>query len=236
MGQYYKPINLDKKQYVYSHDFGNGLKLMEHSWVGNQFVGVVEALIAEGGAWHGDRIVWAGDYADPEKGKTKRVPDWHQSEAQRAVWLAEGNKPKMITRKLNLFDLIDDDVDPAMKITPNKGKSHRYVINLDTKEFVDTKKIPLSDVWTDPKTGKEWPFQIHPLPILTCEGNGRGGGDLHKESPLVGIWARARVTVSNLLPKAHEGYKEIEFNLFEGEVPAKFSKPRTTKKRAKVTA
>ncbi len=66
MGQYYKPINLDKQQYVYSHDYGNGLKLMEHSWVGNGFVNVVEELIAEGGDWHGDRIVWAGDYADPE--------------------------------------------------------------------------------------------------------------------------------------------------------------------------
>jgi hypothetical protein len=234
MGQYYKPINLDKKQYVYSHDFGNGLKLMEHSWVGNQFVGIVEALIAEGGAWHGDRIVWSGDYADPEKGKTKRVPDWHQSDAQREADRAAGKKIKMITRKLNLFDLIDEDVKKEMKIKPCGGKSYRYVINTDTKEFVDTKKIPLSDVYTDNK-GKEWPFQIHPLPILTCEGNGRGGGDLHKESPLVGIWARARVTVSNLLPKAHEGYKEIEFNLYEGEKPAQFKKQPKPKK-AKVLA
>ena len=229
MGQYYKPINLDKKQYVYSHDFGNGLKLMEHSWVGNQFVGIVEALIAEGGAWCGDRIVWSGDYADPEKGKTKKVPAY-LTEAEREA----GVKPKMETRKLNLFDLIDEDVKPEMKIKPCGGKSYRYVINSDTKEFVDTKKIPLTDVYED-KNGKEWPFQIHPLPILTCEGNGRGGGDLHKESPLVGIWARARVTVSNLLPKAHEGYKEIEFNLYEGEKPAQFKKQPKPKK-AKVTA
>ena len=57
---------------------------------------------------------------------------------------------------------------------------------------------------------------MHPLPILTCEGNGRGGGDFHKGDDLVGKWARNRVTVANEVP---EGYSEIEFNLFEGEKP-----------------
>src|SRR5208283_4997626 len=75
MGQYYKPINIDKKQFVYSHDYGNGLKLMEHSYIGNEFVAIVENLIKKNvakdgtvltGDWYGDRIVWAGDYADSE--------------------------------------------------------------------------------------------------------------------------------------------------------------------------
>lgn len=66
MGQYYKPVSLEKLEYVYSHDYGNGLKLMEHSYIGNDFVAVVENLIKKGGAWHKDRIVWAGDYAEPE--------------------------------------------------------------------------------------------------------------------------------------------------------------------------
>jgi len=182
MGQYYKPVSVEKREHVYSHDFGNGLKLMEHSWIGNAFVGVVEDLIAEGGAWHGDRIVWAGDYADPEK-----------------------------NRKSNLWDLCKNQIKP--EVTKN---NYRYVLNLDTKEYVDTKKVPLSDVYIDEK-GKPWPFTIHPLPLLTCDGNGRGGGDFHKDDPLVGIWARNRVSVSKTKPK---GYTEIEFNLFEGQRPA----------------
>lgn len=186
MGQYYKPISIEKMQYVYSHDYGNGLKLMEHSWIGNDFVGVVEDLIAEGGAWHGDRIVWAGDYADEEKGS-----------------------------KNNLFGMVERD---KCKIKPvGTGAKYRYVLNIDTKEYVDTNKVPLSDVYVD-ETGKEWPYTMHPLPILTCEGNGRGGGDFHKSDPLVGKWARNRVSVSNTEPK---GYTEIEFNVYEGEVPAK---------------
>jgi hypothetical protein len=190
MGQYYKPINIDKKQFVYSHDYGNGLKLMEHSWLGNTFVGVVEDLIAEGGDWHGDRIVWAGDYADPEKG-----------------------------RQNNLFTIVDNDTKHKIGPKPT-GKKYRYVINDDTKEFVDTKKIPLSDVYYD-ENGKAWPYSIHPLPILTCEGNGRGGGDFHKGDDLVGKWARNRVTVATRKPK---GYTEIEFNLYEGLEPAVLKK------------
>jgi hypothetical protein len=219
MGQYFKPINIDKKQFAYSHDFGNGLKLMEHSWIGNNFVNFIEALIAEDGAWHGDRIVWAGDYADPEKGARKKT-------------YKDSYSGEMKSYKPNLFSLIDEDVNPEMKIKPC---GYRYVINTDTKEFVDTEKVPMSDIWEDEK-GKEFPVCIHPLPILTCEGNGRGGGDLHKEDPLIGKWARARVTVSNVLPKASEGYKEIKFDIYEGEKPAQFKRLKKSPKKAKVSA
>jgi hypothetical protein len=195
MGQYYKPINIDKKEFVYSHNYNNGLKLMEHSWIGNDFVGVIENLIAEGGDWHGDRIVWAGDYADPDKG-----------------------------RKNNLYSIIGDKEGNEIQPEVTKNK-YRYVLNMDTKEFVDTKKIPVSDVYTDDK-GKEWPFMIHPLPLLTCEGNGRGGGDFHKGDPLVGKWARNRISVSTKKPK---GYTEIEFNLFEGNEPVELKEKLTIK-------
>ena len=67
MGQYWKPVSVEKREHVYSHRYGNGLKLMEHSYINNGFVKAVESLIAKGGAWYGDRIVWAGDYAEPEK-------------------------------------------------------------------------------------------------------------------------------------------------------------------------
>lgn len=189
MGQYYKPVSVEKREHVYSHDYDNGLKLMEHSWIGNNFVGIVEDLIASGGAWNGDRIVWAGDYADEEK-----------------------------NRKSNLYGLCKTQISP--EATKNK---YRYVMNFDTLEYVDTKKIPMSDVWVDEK-GKAWPFTMHPLPILTCEGNGRGGGDFHKGDPLVGKWARNRVSVTNRKPK---GYTEIEFNLFEGKEPAKMPEKST---------
>ena len=87
MGQYYKPLNIETMEWVYSHNYGDGLKLMEHSYVGNKFVGAVMDLMTEGKRWHKKPIVWCGDYA--EEGyykqaieKNKITPDKWMSEAR----------------------------------------------------------------------------------------------------------------------------------------------------------
>lgn len=193
MGQYYHPIAIGKKESVSSHDYGNGLKLMEHSWIGNDFVNVVENLIAEGGKWHGSKIVWAGDYADPEVDENGNVIQYEHEGSmydQTLYGLFGGNtiKPEL------------------------KPKKYKYLVNMDTKEFVDYTKTPVTDVWEDPKTGKKVDYIIHPLPLMTCEGNGRGGGDFRGESDLIGKWARNRVTVTTRKPKGH---KEVIFDLKE---------------------
>ena len=62
MGQYYMPIikRGNKLRRVYSHDFDNGLKLTEHSYVGNFFVNVVANDLVENPA----QLYWCGDYAE----------------------------------------------------------------------------------------------------------------------------------------------------------------------------
>lgn len=191
MGQYYKPVSLEKKEGIYSHDykhrwvnadgkvmyFGNGLKLMEHSWIGNRFVGAVEMLIAKGGDWYNDRIVWAGDYAEPEEGTDK-----------------------------NLYQIC-----ATVKKRHTKVKYFRYIINMDTQQYVDKRKVPVTTSGFD-KKGKKWYSRIHPLPLLTCEGCGRGCGDFRGENHLVGLWARQRITVSNEIP---DNYTELKFDLVE---------------------
>lgn len=62
MGQYFKPANTTKKVNLVAHDFDNGLKIMEHSYIGNNFVEVVMTLLAN--EWNGDNFVWAGDYSE----------------------------------------------------------------------------------------------------------------------------------------------------------------------------
>lgn len=79
MGQYYYIINLDKKQYLHPHRFGDGLKLLEFGCSGNGTMTALAILLADGnnrgggdlhsdnpiiGSWAGDRIIIAGDYAD----------------------------------------------------------------------------------------------------------------------------------------------------------------------------
>lgn len=82
MGQYYMIVNIDKKEFIHPHKFGDGLKLLEF---GDSMGGTMTALailLADGnnrgggdlrsdkeiiGSWAGDRIVIAGDYADEGK-------------------------------------------------------------------------------------------------------------------------------------------------------------------------
>jgi hypothetical protein len=183
MGQYYRPISLEKLECVSPYAFDNGAKLIEHSWLPNEFVRSIETLIAEGGKWYGDRIVWAGDYADPEKDENGNDRTFEY----------EGRQ-----LPLTLYRITNDNA-----ILPDKVKRpiYRYLINMDTKEFVDFKKVPDVDGWI-----------LHPLPFLTCEGNGQGGGDFYGKDPegLVGKWARNRITISTRKPKDHT---ELVFDL-----------------------
>ena len=82
MGQYYKIVNIKKKQYITPHTFGDGSKLMEFSMSANGVLAGLAILLADGngrgggdlhsendmvGSWAGDNIVIAGDYADDGK-------------------------------------------------------------------------------------------------------------------------------------------------------------------------
>ena len=82
MGQYYKIVNIKKKQYISPYIFGDGSKLMEFSMSANGALAGLSILLADGngrgggdlhsendivGSWAGDNIVVAGDYADDGK-------------------------------------------------------------------------------------------------------------------------------------------------------------------------
>ena len=221
MGQYYKPVFLSEnnkpKNYVYSHDFGSGLKLMEHSWMKNPFVRFVEKQLID----NPQKLVWAGDYADNESPETiteneiKLIAD-ETSE----YW----NSAKLKKEGVNLYSLCET----IAKLTHNEDVkdeySHnfsektiaplklKYLINYDKQEYVDKSKVPAD------KEG----WRIHPLPILTCEGNNRGGGDFYineeKEQgnvDLIGSWARNKIGVGFKKSDIPKGFKEINFDLVE---------------------
>lgn len=171
MGQYYKSVSIEKNESLTPSDYDDGVKLMEHSYIGNNFVNVVEQLIADGGQWFGNRIVWAGDYADPEPNHEQKL--YHLSE--------------------------------CIKPEQNTYKYFRFLVNESKKMYVDLDKVkPDGDGW-----------KIHPLPLLTCEGNGRGGGDFwgKDESGIVGSWARDVIQPQTKKPEG--GYLELIFDISE---------------------
>lgn len=179
MGQYYHAGVQELNECVTGHDFNNGIKLMEHSWIINNYVNVIEKLIAPGGRWYGKSLTWGGDYAE------------------------------------------GDDVNPETynfeKIKPEVTEYHyfRFLINETKKSFVDLDKVPVSDVWIDPDTKEKHDYRIHPLPLLSCNSNGRGGGDFFgsDDNNLIGSWAGNVITVSNDQPS--DVYSELIFDLIE---------------------
>jgi hypothetical protein len=155
MGQYFKPVNLDKQECLSSYDYLGGAKLMEHAWLLNSMVNAVVAALTPGGKWHGDRLVWAGDYMDEH------------------IFLADLKGRR--TGHDNLFDCTRerDHCPPCiLKIRPQipDGPTSIAILNHDRQEFIALTQLPEEDP-NDPG------WHIHPLPLLTCSGNGRGGGD-----------------------------------------------------------
>jgi hypothetical protein len=113
MGQYYKIVNIKKKQYITPHTFGDGNKLMEFSMSASGVLAGLAILLADGngrgggdlhsendiiGSWAGDNIVVAGDYADEGK---------FVKEADRNLYNVAGNEGEDISLKV-LEALFDD--------------------------------------------------------------------------------------------------------------------------------
>lgn len=207
MGQYFYPLVLTKNErnqdrpesWILAHDIkykctayngtkfitGVGLKLLEHSWIGNQLCNLVEYLLCPGNQWHMKRLVWAGDYAPGEYHNTYN-------------WLDTDGYIR--THKENLEDFCVDENQYKVTKKYKPLKCFRYLINHTTKQYVDKKKVPKVDGW-----------QLHPLPILTCEGN---LSDFHgkDDNNIMGSWARDIISVDKEIP---HGYTELIFDLTE---------------------
>lgn len=80
MGQYHMIANVDKKQFLNPHRFGSGIKLLEFGSDGRSAMTGLAILLTTSnnrgggdlrsdhpiiGTWAGDRVIIAGDYADP---------------------------------------------------------------------------------------------------------------------------------------------------------------------------
>jgi len=127
MGQYYKPINLDTNEWILAHDCDNGLKLMEHSWIGNTFVGAVMQLLLKGEKWYKSPIVWCGDYYDEEgeegyygkvTDETKIIPDLslEEEKQEKAIIVNHTKKEYVVCSKIPK-DSGDGKINPLPLLT-----------------------------------------------------------------------------------------------------------------------
>ena len=214
MGQYYKATFLDKNADVTSNDWNpikfqlspydlnNGAKLMEHSYVGNTYVGAYVKLLAN--EYYGYPFVWAGDYADDKfnvnvyEKALQYIEDVIESNAKKQGYVRENESTFSKFMRYDSGDRIilsemKDEEDFAEKYTfkevGGNQLDYKYILNLDKKQYV---KIPKYNE-------NEW--TIHPLPILCADGNGRCGGDYSgSDMDKVGVWAYDRIGISNEIP------------------------------------
>ena len=197
MGQYYKIINVDKKQTIYPFDYGNGLKLMEWSYDRNDIVLVL--LNQLGNEWKGDRVYVVGDYAGTEN------PD--------ESWCAALDSAQKELECESLYEISDEftrvvpgQITSCCKhgkgptpiiIGSTEDNGYRYIYNHATRQVIDLKKCPIEWTWFDDETKKVFATRIAPLPLLLAMGNGRGCGDYRQAEnmKLVGSWCGTSASI-----------------------------------------
>lgn len=153
-----------------------GLKFSEHCYIGNPLCRAVEYLLAT--KYAGCPVVWAGDYSEDK------------------VFTAQKSNGENIPANAHTLDAKAVTSKTYAELPPRRKyyRWNRFLINHDTKEYV---VIPRCK-------GDE--YQLHPLPLLTCDSYTNHFDD----NPLVGIWKGHHLSVSNerpLLP-----YRELKFD------------------------
>lgn len=214
MGQYYMPTLIAKDGTIstlYSHDYDNGLKLMEHSYIRNKFVSAVCTQI-----WKKPtKLAWIGDYSDDpwEGAYTRYISQDDFNEIYRNVWGNERDRFYITPR-------------PYTHVSMRNRR--RYLVNHTTKEYVDFESYIEDNKWQTER--REWrrykngrfiekPYTcdvcIHPLPLLTACGSGRGGGDYYdcfSDYEKVGSWAFCEIELTGIEPS---GYNLVEYHFSE---------------------
>ena len=202
MGQYYRVLEENNGELiVYNRNIivdGKEeymmAKLLEHSWWYNYFVNAIcEKLYNNEKP---SRIIWMGDYADDYANDLEGDHNGLSEETIKAYHkICWGDDEKTIAVPSTEFTLKD-----------------KFLVNHTKREY-----ITCSEYFDENVSNDGW--CIHPLPLLTCIGNGYGGGDYRFPSPdstydIVGIWAWDEISVEDESPT--EDYAEI-FPIFKEE-------------------
>lgn len=221
MGQYYVPVIISRDRVVRtlsSHDFDNGLKLMEHSYIGNVFVNAVLAIIKNTPS----RLAWIGDYSnDPYEGPYAKLPKGEFDEYFNAAWSERGSckMDPSAFEGIQLDKVLDIDT------------ADRYLVNHTHECYINVSEYIHNNQWKEKglyinrvyDENAESTWCINPLPLLTACGNGRGGGDYHDCYPdygLVGTWAFDLIEYTSKCPSE---YNPVMYTFSEQKKTNQFS-------------
>lgn len=186
MGQYYVIACIpegNKRVNVYEPDSGN--KLMEFSYLNNFTLdGICFELYKKP-----HYVGFVGDY-------TEDTDDFY----------GEGSsyqyKDKLTGKKVWSKHAYSIDSTDMFDYT---GK---YLVNLDTKEYISFDEYRKTVAYIQ----NEDDYITHPLAILTCSTNGKGGGDYSGiNMDNVGIWSMCLLTITDKEPEGFTNRKDLIF-------------------------
>lgn len=188
MGAYYNAINTTNEVSLNPHDIdgGQGLKLMEHAYIGNGYVQFVMDALEGGNShdgvpdWKNKVVVWVCDYND----------DHYKDDYENAT-----DHP--------IMDKVQKRYDAVLT------DATQIIVNHHLKEYVDMFAVIYKhrEIGNITKAGS---WLIHPLPILVnSETERMGGGDWDEDTPMRNRWAGHRIEVVRKKP---EGYKNISYD------------------------
>ncbi len=211
MGQYYKFMNLDKKQRCDRNQYM--LKLLEHSYLENEHCMDILSLLSN--KWKGDRVLHVGDYANGSDGTT--------------TCEVIGKIEKDYQLNQTVYDWQDEFED----VKPEKKKNRiRYVYNLDKKEYIDLLKQPIQWFWLE-KNGIHF-SKLNSFALLVGCGNEQGGGDYRLVNHLqVGSWAGDHFVSSDSMLKDFEDFKENNY-IFNEELGISKNRKKYDKRNEQV--
>ena len=203
MGQYYKVFTKEgngkivvynRKVIVDGKEEYTPAKLTEHSWFLNDFVNAICEKI-----YLSDRpfkLIWMGDYAkditDFNKASRKTFLRYHDK-----CWKHDEKGVAINASGFTLYNL--------------------FIVNHTKKEYFDCTQYFNRSVMKS----KYGDWCLHPIPLLTCVGNGLGCGDYTHPTEdstfdLVGTWALDEISITdNPIAEYEEIYplfKELGWN------------------------
>jgi len=199
MGQYYLGyVNHNGKQKVFDNRVDgswSGLKLMEHSWWLNSYVGnVVNDLFYNKG-----NVCWVGDYYAEE--------DYTQI-----------NCGKELVKAIGEYVWGNGDNEEPIK-TKSTRKKVRYlynclIVNHTKKQVLKCDEYFKNNKFVETWDNEEWESCIHPLPLLTCSANHSGGSYYGINQDQCGIWFNDEIEIVliwDLEELLKNGYEEVMF-------------------------
>lgn len=210
MGQYYHVYALPFPERSHSKpDFKRaeifcpeGIKLMEHSWLGNTSVNKVMEFLAE----YPSSVAWIGDYSnDAENNLNGHLTPEEFQACYNAVWSDDGWSAGNAHR-----DEIER-MSPEEVYSLKKDMVDAYIINESKYQAISLRKYRKLH-WERYKLENEIIYDDHwfehPLPLLTACGNGMGGGDFYKGVGFdnIGAWAFDTIRVDFSMPP---GYTDV---------------------------